>query len=112
MCCLNNVLLNNRWITEEIKEETKNTWRQMKAQLLKILRDTAKAVLEGRGKFIAIPQETRKISNKQPNFTTEGTRTQTKLNVRSKETIRIGADIKTKKLQKSIELKRAGSLKS
>lgn len=73
----------------------------MKAQLLKILWDAAKAVLEGRGKFIAIPQETRKISNKQPNFTTEGTRKQTKLNVRSKE-IMIGADINTKKLRKSM----------
>ena len=36
MCCLNNVLVNNQWITEEIKEETKNTWRQMKVQLFKI----------------------------------------------------------------------------
>ena len=27
---LNNILLNKQWITEEIKEEIKNIWRQMK----------------------------------------------------------------------------------
>ena len=80
--------------------------------IIKNLWDAAKAVLEGRGRFIAISKETREISNKQPNFTTEGTRKQTKLNVRRKEIIRIGADRKTKKFKKSIELKRAGSLKS
>jgi len=26
---LNNMLLNNQWLTEEIKEGIKNTWRQM-----------------------------------------------------------------------------------
>ena len=29
---LNNILLNNQWVTEEIKEEMKNTWRQMKME--------------------------------------------------------------------------------
>ena len=28
----NNMLLNNQWITEEIKEEIKNTWRQIKME--------------------------------------------------------------------------------
>ena len=58
------MLLNNQQITEEIKKEIKicietneneNTTTQN-------LWDTVKAVL--RGKFIAIPQETRKKSNK------------------------------------------------
>ena len=37
---LNNMLLNNQWITEEIKEEIKNSWRQMKmkTQQFKICR--------------------------------------------------------------------------
>ena len=48
-------------------------------------------------------KETTKLYNK-------GTRKQMKLNVRRKEIIRTGADIKTKKLQKSRKLKRAGSL--
>jgi len=48
------MLLNNRWLTEEIKEKIKNTWRQMKAKNMMIqnLCNAAKAVL--RGKFIAI----------------------------------------------------------
>ena len=67
---LNIMLLNNQWITEETKEEIKNyletseheskniqkPWHEMKAALV--------------GKFTAItilPQETRKISNEQPN---------------------------------------------
>ena len=61
---LNNTLLNNQQITEEIKKEIKicietngneNTTTQN-------LWDTIKTVL--RGKFIAIPQEIRKKSNK------------------------------------------------
>ena len=70
---LNNTLLNNQKITEEIRKyletnvsentTTQNPW------------DAAKAVL--RGKFIVItslPQETRKISNKQSNLLPKGTR--------------------------------------
>ena len=30
------MLLNNRWLTEEIKEKIKNTWRQMKAKNMMI----------------------------------------------------------------------------
>ena len=30
---LNNMLLNNQWVTEEIKEEIKNTCRQMKMEI-------------------------------------------------------------------------------
>ena len=42
--------------------------------IIKNLWDAAKAVLEGRGRFIAISQETREISNKQPNLTSQATR--------------------------------------
>ena len=65
---LNNMILNNQWVTEEIKKfleknDNENTTTQN-------LWDAAKAVL--RGKFIAIQsylKETRKTSNRQPNFT-------------------------------------------
>ena len=30
---INKMLLNNPWVTEEIKEETKNTWRQIKMKI-------------------------------------------------------------------------------
>ena len=42
MCRLNNMLLHN--FTEEIKEEIKNAWRQIKMEIQN-LRDIAKAVL-------------------------------------------------------------------
>ena len=65
------MLLNNQWITEEIKEEIK---KYLEANdntdsTLQKLWDAAKAVL--RGKFIAIHAYLRKqekSSNKQPNF--------------------------------------------
>ena len=74
---LNNALLNNQEITEEIQEEirkyleindNKNTTTQN-------LWDAAKAVL--RGKFYSntiLPQETRKISNKQSKLKPKTTR--------------------------------------
>ena len=51
---LNNMLLNNQWITEEIKEEIKKyiEANDNKETTLQNLWDAAKAVL--RGKFIAI----------------------------------------------------------
>ena len=43
---------------------------------------------------ISFPQETRKISNKQPNLTPKGARKgQTKLKVRRKEIIKVRAEI-------------------
>ena len=48
---LNNMLLNNQWITEEIKEEIKNTQRQQKMKAQNLW-DAAKAVL--RGKLIEV----------------------------------------------------------
>ena len=57
---LNNMLLNNQWITEEIKEEIKKylAANDNKNTTLQNLRDAAKAVL--RGKFIAIQAHLRK----------------------------------------------------
>ena len=57
---LNNMLLNNQWITEEIKEEIKKylAANDNEDTTLQNLWDTAKAVL--RGKFIAIEAHLRK----------------------------------------------------
>ena len=51
---LNNILLNNQWITEEIKEEIKKYLEVNNNENIMIqnLWDTAKAVL--RGKFTAV----------------------------------------------------------
>ena len=58
------MLLNNKEITEEIKEEIKKYLETNDSEntIIQNLWDAAKAVLEG--KFIAIPEKTRKISNK------------------------------------------------
>ena len=73
---LNNTLLNNQEITEEIKEgikkyletnDNENTTTQN-------LGDAAIAILRGKFSNTILPQETRKISNKQPKLTPEGTR--------------------------------------
>ena len=78
---LNNTFLNNQQVTEEIKREIKKFLETNDNENMTIqnLWDAAKAVL--RGKFIAIqtlPQETRKTSNKQPNFTPKTTGKRTK----------------------------------
>ena len=36
MLRVNNMVLNNQWITEELKEEIKNTLRQMKTKTMMI----------------------------------------------------------------------------
>ena len=53
-CILNNMLLNNQWVTEEIKEKIKKylETNDNENMLTQNLWDAAKAVL--RGKFIAI----------------------------------------------------------
>ena len=57
---LNNMLLNNQWITEEIKEEIKKylAANDNEDTTLQNLWDAAKAIL--RGKFIEIPAHPRK----------------------------------------------------
>ena len=64
---LNNMLLNNQWITEEIKEEFKTYLEanDNKDTTLQNLWDAAKAIL--RGKFIAIQVHLRKQEKAQIN---------------------------------------------
>ena len=61
------MLLNNRWITEEIKEEIKKylETNENENTTIQNLWDTAKAVL--RGKFIAIQSYLRKQEKSQIN---------------------------------------------
>ena len=64
------MLLKNQWVNEEIKEEIQKylETNETRNTTFQNLWDSAKAFL--RGMFIAIqglPQEIRKISNKQPN---------------------------------------------
>ena len=59
------MLLNNHWVTEEIKEKKNPETNENKSTIVQNLQDAAKSLL--RGQFIAaqiLPQETRKISNK------------------------------------------------
>ena len=69
---LNNTLLNNQEITEEIKVEIKKYLETNDNENMRIqnLWDAAKAVYS----YTILPQETRKISNKQSNLTPKGTR--------------------------------------
>ena len=71
------MLLNNKWVNNEIKEEIKKFLERNENELTAIqnLWDTAKAVL--RGKFIAIQAYLKRIetfSNKQPTPTPTRTR--------------------------------------
>ena len=70
---LNNILLNNQWITEEIKEEIKKYLEANNNEniMIRSLWDTAKAVLRG-----SLQQHnlTTKIPNKQHNLTPKATR--------------------------------------
>ena len=68
---LNNMVLKNQQVKGKIKKE-RMTWdKKIKNKHTKIC-DAAKAVL--RGKFIAINAFFKKVSNKQLNFTPQGTR--------------------------------------
>ena len=70
------MLLNNQWITEEIKVGIKKYQDQWgKSTMIQNLWNAGKAVL--RGKFIAIQScfiKRKKISNKQPNIVPNITR--------------------------------------
>ena len=64
---LNDMLLNNQWITEDIKEEIKNYLEKNENENTVIQNqwDTAEPIL--RDKFLSntiLPKETRKFSNK------------------------------------------------
>ena len=91
---LNNTFLNKQQVIEEIKREIKKflETNDNENTTTQNLWDAAKAVL--RGKFIAIqslPQETRKTSDRQTNFTpkTIGKRTKIPKISRRKEIIKI-----------------------
>ena len=68
---LNNTLLNNQEITEEIKEEIKKylITNDNENTMTQNLWDAAKAVLREVYSNTILPQETRNISDKQPNLT-------------------------------------------
>ena len=85
---LNDRLLNNEWVTNEIKEIIKNylETNENKHTTTQNLLDTVKAIL--RGKFIAIQVYLKKIkksSNKQPNSTSRRTRGTTTNKAKSKQ---------------------------
>ena len=93
------MLLNNQWITEEVKEEIKKYLEMNENENMRIrnLWYTAKAVL--RGKFIAIQSDLRKEETSQVNNLTLHLKQlekeqQTKLKVsRRKEIIKIRTEI-------------------
>ena len=71
------MLLSNKWITEEIKEEIKKYLETNENESMTIQKSM------GRGKscskrevyrYTILAQETRKITNKQPNLTPKATR--------------------------------------
>ena len=102
------MLLNNQWITEEIKEEVKKypAANYNEDTILRNLWDGAKAVL--RGKFIAIQAHLRKQEKAQINKLTlhlkQLKREQTRPKVsRRKEIIKIRAEINEIETKKTIE---------
>ena len=105
---LNNMLLNNQWITEEIKEEIKKylAANDNKDTTLQNLWDAAKTIL--RGKFIAIQAHLRKQEKGQINKLTlhlkqlEKEQTRPKVS-RRKEIIKIRAEINEIETKKTIE---------
>ena len=62
MWSLNNTLLNNQWITEEIKEEIK---KYFETKSMGCSKNSSKREIYSN---TILPQETRNISNKQPNL--------------------------------------------
>ena len=77
---LNNMLLNNQWITEEIIEEIKQYLEknENESTIIQNLWDAAKAVL--RGKFVAIRSYLRKQEKSQVNNLTLHLKNQRKMN--------------------------------
>ena len=77
MSKLNNILLNNQWVSEEIKEEIK-TYLETNENghtTIQNLWDAGKTFLRGEiHSNKCLSQEIREVSNKQPNFIPQGTR--------------------------------------
>ena len=103
------MLLNNQWITEEIKEEVKKylETNDNENMMIQSLWDAAKAVL--RGKFIAIKfylrkQEKSQINNLTLHLKQPEKEEQIKPKVsRKKEIIKIRAEINEIEMKKTIE---------
>ena len=73
---LNSMLLNYQWITEETKEEIQNYLETSENEktMIKIIKTQQKQSKRQVYSNTSLPQERRKISNKQPNLTPKGTR--------------------------------------
>ena len=73
---LNNTFLNNQQVTEEIKREIKKIsrnkwqWKQNNSKLMGCRKSSPKREIYSN---TILPQETRKTSNRQPNFTPKTT---------------------------------------
>ena len=70
------MLLYNQWVKEEIKREIfKIPWDNWKGKcnILKFMGYSKSSSKREVHSDKCLPQETRKISNKQPNFTSQGT---------------------------------------
>ena len=106
---LNNILLNNQWFTEDIKQEIKNypETNENKNTTIQNLWDTGKAVL--RGKFIAIQtylrkQEQSQIDNLNLHLKQLEEEEKTKPKVsRRKEIIKIRVEINEIEMKKTID---------
>ena len=70
------MLLNNKWVNQEIQEETKKYMdtNENEKTVLQNLWNAAKVVLRVFYSNTGLPQETGKISNKQPNLTLKSSR--------------------------------------
>jgi len=92
----NNMLLNNEWVNQKIKEEIKkNTWKQIKIHGPKPVGYSKSSSKREAYSNTGLPQEARKISNKQPNFILKRARKRTTKPKasRRKEIIMITAEI-------------------
>ena len=70
------MLLNNQWITKEIKKNPRDKWKQKHYDPESTV--LSKSIFKREVySNTSLPQETRKISTKQPNFTPKGTRKRT-----------------------------------
>ena len=102
------MLLNNHWITEEIKGEIYNIPRDKQKQkhngpnLTGCSKSSSKMQADNN---TVLPKESRKVSNEQPNLTPKTTREeQTKPKVgRRKEIIKMRAEVKEIEMKKKIE---------
>ena len=102
------MVVNNQWITEEIKEEIKKYLQTNENEntMIQNLWDASKSSSNRKVySNTSLLQEIRKISNEQPNFTPKGTREKrTKPKVsRRKEIIKIRAEINEIGTKRTIE---------